>query len=337
MSANDVLAAVPDSERDRLERCRMPEWVEPMLATLTHERFSKDGWIFERKFDGERCLAFRDGGRPRLMSRNRKSLNAHYPEVVEALAAQDLTRFVVDGEVVAFSGGVSSFSRLQARMHVDDPEAARNTGVAVTYYVFDVLHLGDYKVSRLPQRRRKALLKRFLSFADPLRFTPHRNAEGEAYFEDACRKGWEGIIAKDAGAAYAHTRSRHWLKFKCVAQQELVVGGFTDPHGQRSGFGALLLGYYEGRDLRYAGKVGTGFDEDTLDRLGRRLRSLESDQSPFERDDDLPEREVHWVKPELVAEIGFEEWTKTDRLRQPRFLGLREDKAAEDVVREDPG
>ena len=178
-------------------------------------------------------------------------------------------------------------------------------------------------------------MKRAFHYADPLRYVTHRNEEGQSYFEEACSRGWEGIIAKDATSSYQHTRSQKWLKFKCVNQQELVIGGYTEPHCKRIRFGALLLGYYDRDDLQYAGKVGTGFDEETLRQLGDRLTSLERKTPPF-AGNDLPDDEVHWVTPKLVAEIGFEEWTEDNRLRQPRYLGLRRDKDARDVVKEEP-
>lgn len=177
-------------------------------------------------------------------------------------------------------------------------------------------------------------MRQAIDYEDPLRFLPHRNAEGQAFFEEACSKGWEGIIAKDGKAVYTHSRSRSWQKFKCVAQQELVIGGFTEPHGSRVGFGALLVGYYDNGDFIYAGKVGTGYDEETLKRLHNQMKKLEIDEPAFSEADEVPTKEVHWVKPKLVAEIGFEEWTQAGKLRQPRYLGLREDKPAEDVIRE---
>jgi bifunctional non-homologous end joining protein LigD len=328
------LSQLSPDNRELLRESDQPDWIEPMLATLTDRRFSDDDWIFERKLDGERCLAYRSKDEVRLMSRNRKQLNAHYPELVEALAAARSQAFVIDGEVVAFEGRVTSFSKLQGRMHLEDAEEARQSAIDVYYYVFDVLYLDGYDTTGVPLRERKSLLKRAFSFRDPLRFVQHRNKEGEAFFQEACRKGWEGIIAKDASAAYVHGRSKKWLKFKCVNRQELVIGGYTEPHGERIGFGALLVGYYDGHELVYAGKVGTGFDDETLRRLKKRLTSLERDRSPF-AGDDLPAKEVHWVRPELVAQIGFEEWTKHGRLRQPRYEGLREDKDAADVVREE--
>lgn len=312
----------------------VPEWVDPMLATLVDEAFSDPDWIYERKLDGQRVLAFRDGDDVRLLSRNRESAATAFPEIVEALAAVDLERFVIDGEVVAFEGDVTSFQRLQGRIHVADPDEARATGIGVYLYCFDVLHADGHDVGDVPLRDRKRLLRSMFDWDDPIRFTPHRNAEGEAYLEEACDRGWEGLIAKDATAPYVHARSRRWQKFKCVHRQELVVGGFTDPRGERIGFGALLVGHHRDGELVYAGKVGTGFDDETLAHLGARLADLEVDASPFDAGE--PPDDAHWIRPELVAEIGFTEWTEAGRLRHPRFLGLRTDKDPADVVRERP-
>jgi bifunctional non-homologous end joining protein LigD len=330
----DALARLTQNIRDKLQKASQPDWVEPMLATLTDQRFSDQDWIFERKLDGERCLAFRDADGVRLMSRNQKILNTQYPEVTAALEQEGAERFIVDGEIVAFEGNVSSFAKLQGRMHVSSEEEARHSDVAVFMYLFDILHLEGYDTTQVDQRHRKAILKAALSFEDPLRFTNHRNEEGEAFLEEACRRGWEGIIAKDAHGTYVHGRSRKWLKFKCVNQQEFVIGGYTEPHGERIGLGALLLGYYDEGALRYAGKVGTGFTDEMLESLCDRLHPLEVDEPPFKARD-LPTGKVRWVEPKLVAEIGFEEWTEAGKLRQPRFKGLREDKPPEDVVREE--
>jgi bifunctional non-homologous end joining protein LigD len=306
-----------------------------MLAVLTDERFSDPGWVFERKLDGARCLAFRSGGRARLLSRTRHSVNATYPELVDALTAAPGPDLIADGEIVAFEGRQTSFARLQRRLGIQDPQRARLTGVAVYYYVFDLLHLDGHDVTGLPLRDRKTLLREALSFEDPLRFLSHRNAEGERYYAQACRDGWEGLVAKRADAPYRHGRSRDWLKFKCVNEQEFVIGGYTDPGGSRIGFGALLIGYYDdGGRLRYAGKVGTGYSETVLRDLRARLEAIERDESPF-ADGDLPR--AHWVDPKMVAQIGFTEVTADGRLRHPRYLGLRDDKRPEDVVLEKPG
>jgi bifunctional non-homologous end joining protein LigD len=327
MSDEDDIAALVEG----LPRSGHPEWLQPMLAVLTDERFSDPEWIFERKLDGERVLVFRDGNRTRLVTRNQNTVNATYPELVEAMADQPAREFVADGEVVAFDGKVTSFSRLQKRMQIKDPDKARASGVVVYLYLFDLLHLDGHDVTGLALRDRKSLLLRAFSFEDPIRFTPHRNEQGVAYFDEACSKGWEGVIAKNARAPYNHGRSRDWLKFKCGKGQELVIGGFTEPKGDRHGFGALLLGYFDSGELRYAGKVGTGFDEAFLKDFRETLDARRRETCPF--DDDVDE-DASWVCPDLVAEIGFTEWTSAGKLRHPRFLGLRRDKAAKDVVRE---
>ncbi len=332
MSLLDRLDA---AARERARPADPPRWTSPMLATLVHDAFDHPDWIFERKLDGERCLAFKQDGRVRLRSRNREALEAPYPELAAALADQAADGFVVDGEVVAFAGARTSFARLQERMQKDDPDAARATGVAVYYYVFDLLHAAGHDLTRVPLRARKGLLQALLHWQDPLRYTPHRNAEGQDLLRDACRRRWEGLIAKDGRSRYAHSRSRRWLKLRCSNQQELVIGGYTEPQGERVGFGALLVGFYAGGALRYAGKVGTGFDRDTLADLHRRLRSRERRTPPFDHGQ-LPSRGVHWVRPDLVAEVAFTEWTGDDRLRHPRYLGLRRDKAPRDVRKEEP-
>jgi bifunctional non-homologous end joining protein LigD len=331
----DPFDILSDEARDELREREQPRWTAPMLATLTDSPFSDEGWLYERKLDGMRCLAFRKAKKVRLLSRNKKDENDTYPELVEAIEKQKGHDFVVDGEIVAFEKGVTSFSRLQGRMQIKDRDRARHSDIAVYYYLFDILHLDGCDTTRLGLRDRKALLREALRFDDPLRFTAHRNQDGEKFLEEACRKGWEGLIAKRADAKYVHKRSTDWLKFKCVSRQEVVIGGYTDPRGERVGFGALLIGHYENGDLRYAGKVGTGYDDETLKELGDRLSSMERETSPF-ADRDIPEKGVHWVTPKLVAEVGFTEWTEDGRLRHPRYLGLRHDKKPKEVVRERP-
>jgi len=326
-------AGLPGPVRAALHDEPVPDWRTPTLATLTDKRFSDPQWIFERKFDGMRCLAFRDGERVRLLSRNRQPLNGTYPELVDALGAQHTTRFVVDGEVVAFEGRRASFARLQGRLGITDPEVARGSPVRVFYYVFDLLHLDGKSTTEVPLLWRKRLLCKAIQFDDPLRFTPHRLKEGIAAYRAACERGDEGVIAKLADSKYDGRRSPNWLKFKCVRDQEFVVGGCTGPKGSRVELGALLLGYHDGRDLVYAGKVGTGFDEATLRRLHGRLSAIERDATPFTRGL-LRENGVRWVRPELVVQIGFSEWTRDGKLRHPRYLGLRTDKDPGDVVRE---
>jgi len=311
-------------------------WRSPMLATLTDRRFSSPDWVFERKLDGVRALVTAADGRVRLWSRNHNDVTASYPELASALGRQAPPRFVADGEIVAFDGGQTSFARLQARIHLSRPAGIARAGVAVYLYLFDLLALGDVDLTGLSLRDRKRILAAVVDFgatSSRLRYSAHRNADGEAYYRYACEHGWEGLIAKRAAAPYRSGRSSDWLKFKCVRGQEFVIGGFTDPQGSRAGFGALLVGYHDdtGR-LCYAGKVGTGFDRQTLTDLRSRLDGLTQTRSPFRE----PVREpgAHWVSPRLVAQVGFSEWTRGGRLRHPRFEGLRTDKPAGDVVRE---
>jgi bifunctional non-homologous end joining protein LigD len=333
---SSALEVLNEEERRLLRREKQPRRLEPMKAVLHDRPFSDPEWIFERKLDGVRCLAFRSSRSVRLMSRADKRLNNSYPELVEALQREACRDFVVDGEIVAFSGHITSFSRLQGRMQIADPERARRTGIAVYLYLFDIVHLDGHDTAALPLRARKRLLRKALSYHGPIRFLSHRNRDGEALFRNACRRGLEGLIAKRADAPYRRSRSTDWLKLKCSHEQELVIGGFTSPHGKRTDFGALLVGYYEDGTLRYAGKVGTGFDQRTLSDLGERMRRLERDEPPFADVHPIP-KGTHWIEPRLVGQFAFTEWTRDGRLRHPRYLGLRDDKRFRDVVRERPG
>jgi bifunctional non-homologous end joining protein LigD len=267
-----------------------PEWVEPMAATLTQERFIGPGWTFERKVDGIRLLAFRREGDVRLLSRNR--LPQHCPRVAGEVAALPVRELILDGEL-EWSGAA--------------------------YHVFDVLWLDGRDLRALPLDERRAVL-----LALPLRPPLQRVLPVDAArpWEHACRAGWEGVIAKRRDAPYESRRSRHWLKMKCEVRQELVIGGFTDPRGRRVGLGALLVGYFEGQDLVFAGKVGTGLDGALLRSLRARLDALAVPAPPFTRGSGLPRLGAHWVRPELVIEAAFIEWTVHGKLRHPRLLGL---------------
>ena len=280
-----------------------------MAATLTQERFSGPEWLFERKLDGIRLLAFKKGREVRLLSRNRLPQDAHYPSVAEAVAQLPAKELILDGEATGVWGK-------QGR---------------VAYHVFDVPWLNGRDLTSEPLDARRAVLREL-----PLRAPLHRVGalDDERPWERACREGWEGVIAKRRDSPYEHRRSPHWLKMKCEATQELVVGGFTDPRGQRVGLGALLVGYFEKGDFVFAGKVGTGFDTSLLTSLRGRLDKLRRSTPPFTKGTGLPKLRVHWVKPEIVVQVAFTEWTPYDKLRHPRLLGLRPDKAARDVVRE---
>ena len=330
-----LLGTLSEEGRKKAVRKEMPDWMDPMLARLTHDPFSDDEWIYERKLDGERALCFvENGGRVRIMSRNRMTTNESYPEIERAMGRQAPKGCVLDGEMVAFGGdGTSDFQKLQPRMQASSRKEAEKKGVRVFYYIFDCLYADGHDMTGCGLRDRKRLLRKAVDWTDPLRFTPHRNGSGMEYYREACRKGWEGVIAKKADSPYVHSRSGRWLKFKCVLRQEFVIGGYTDPGGDRSGFGALLIGFHSDGDLLYAGKVGTGFDDETLEELGGRLSRLERETSPFHGQVD--EKDVHFVTPELVCEVAFTEWTSGLKLRHPAYKGLRRDKEPEDVVRED--
>ncbi|MEA2452813.1 MAG: hypothetical protein QOG04_1523 [Actinomycetota bacterium] len=292
-----------------------------MLATLTKDYFSSPDWVYEPKLDGIRCLAFKRGSDVRLMTRNQIDRASSWPKIAAAVGAQ-AGDFIIDGEIAAVDGDRTSFSLLQ-----------RGATVPILYFVFDILFVDGKDVTKLDLLSRKALLKKAIRWRKPMQFVTHIEEEGEAYLEEACARGWEGLIAKRAEAPYTKGRSKDWLKFKCWNEQELVIGGYTDPQGARDAFGALLVGYYDGKDLHYAGKVGTGYNERTLKELLAELKPLEQAKSPFAGEPPL-KKSVHWVKPKLVAQIGFAEWTPTGRLRHPRFLGLRRDKKPKEVVRE---
>jgi ATP-dependent DNA ligase len=285
-----------------------PECVEPMAATRTQDRFGDPGWVYERKYDGIRVLAFKDRRGVRLFSRNRLLQNARYPGVVEAIASLTAGQIILDGEATGVWGKQG----------------------AVAYNVFDLLWLDRRDLMRSPLDKRRAMLET-VTLNSPLMLVDR--IQDDKPWERACREGWEGIIAKRRDSAYEHRRSPHWLKMKCEASQELVIGGFTDPQGSRVGLGALLVGYFEGREFVFAGKVGTGFNAALLRELRAQLDTIEVERSPFTRAVGLP-RIAHWVRPKIVVQVGFIEWTAHGKLRHPRLLGLRHDKSARKVIRE---
>ena len=288
-----------------------PEWVEPMAATLTQERFTGPEWVFERKLDGIRLLAFRNGPGVRLLSRNRLPQNAAYPSVVRALQDLAVQNVILDGEA-------TGVWREEGRP---------------AYHVFDILRLNGKDLTQLPFETRRNILAE-LPLRPPMQLV---SALDDARpWERACREGWEGVIAKRRDSPYEHRRSPHWLKMKCEATQELVVGGFTDPQGGRVGLGALLVGYFDGPDFVFAGKVGTGFDTKLLLALRARLDAIEVPKPPFTRAVGLPRLRAHWVTPAVVVQVAFIEWTVHGKLRHSRLLGIRTDKSPRDVVRERP-
>jgi DNA ligase D-like protein (predicted ligase) len=280
-------------------------------------------------------LIYASSGRVELFSRNRKPLNAAYPELVDALGPAVRGDAVLDGEIVAFDSesGVTSFARLQQRMQLRDPVRARRSQVAVYLYLFDCLFYEGTDITPLPLLDRKAVLRDVVWYDDPIRFTPYKASGGPAMLRAACDQGAEGIIAKRSDGRYVSARSSDWLKLKCLRRQEFVVGGYTAPQGSRERLGALLVGYYDGDALRYAGKVGTGYGQKTLEMLYQRMVPLQRATPPF-REGPSPAGDIQWVAPKLVVEVGFSEWTSAGLLRHPRYLGLRDDKAPREVRRE---
>jgi ATP-dependent DNA ligase len=268
-----------------------PDWLEPMAATLTQDRFTGPEWSFERKFDGIRLLAFKDGSSVRLLSRNQ--LPQHIPALAEAIAALPARDLILDGEL----------SR--------DRQSE--------YHVFDILWLEGRNVTELILDERRRLLDTL-----PLNSPMHRVEElrGPTPWERACADRWEGVIAKRRDAPYEHKRSKHWYKMKCELTGDFVVGGFTDPQRSRVGLGALLVGYYDGEDLVYAGKVGTGFDRALLRDLRAQLDAAEVEKTPFTIATGLPRVRAHWVKPTIVVTLAFIEWTGHGKLRHSRLLGV---------------
>ena len=301
-----------------------------MLATLVkpadHLRRAPVGWQYERKLDGLRGVAVRNGDQVEVFSRNRLSFNARFPQVVQALAALPSGSFVLDGELVAFDGDQTSFSLLQSSPH---PEQ-------LTYCVFDLLSLNGHDTTGLALTERQQLLARVLERGhQPLSLVRPLEGDPAELLDRACTSGWEGLVAKRTESRYRSGRSPDWRKLKCTANQELVIGGWTEPTRSRVGLGAILVGYYDAeRRLRYAGKVGTGFTNDLLRQLHRDLASREVATPPFF--DTIREKGAHWARPELVAAVAFTEWTADGRLRHPSFQGLRPDKEALDVRREVP-
>jgi len=305
------------------------------LATLVDEAPEGDQWLHEQKFDGYRILATKTGDHVELRSRRDKAWTKMFPTIATAIAKLPYERLILDGEIAAvMPDGRTSFQALQ--------NALSGSQAALVYFAFDVLAIDDEDLAKVPLEQRKQRLREVITPAIekklPLKYSDHVVGNGGAFFELACKRGLEGIISKRRDQAYAGGRGKGWLKTKCILRQELVIGGFTEGEGSRNGIGSLLLGHYKNGALIYAGKVGTGFTMKSLDDAIKRLAPLEQEASPFTP---MPPRaytgpRVHWVAPKLVAEVAFSEWTDDGRLRHPSFQGLRLDKPANDVVREEP-
>lgn len=305
-------------------------FLEPMLAqamasgTIGAEGLPSGCWVFEPKLDGLRGLAVRNGQRADLFSRNSLTFNARFPTVLAALRALPADNFVLDGEVVGLLGGRPDFGALQ-----------QGAAEGVQFWVFDLPWLLGQDLRRLPLEERRELMTKLVQPGPTIKLVPVLSGGAGTLLADACAQGWEGLVAKQCGSPYCAGRSSYWRKLKCSCRQELVIGGYTPPRNSRTGFGALLLGYFDGPRLEYAGKVGTGFSDATLRDLHRRLVPMERHLSPFTGV--VREKGARWVEPRLVAEIAFSNWTVDGRLRHPSFLGLRPDKVPADVGREPCG
>src|SRR5690349_17003047 len=320
-----------------------PRFIEPMKPKLVEHAPTTDDWVYELKFDGIRALAIKNGRTVQLISRNEKKLNDRFPEIARAVAGFDADECVVDGEVVAMDeDGRSSFQLLQ-RTELDGKDAP------LAFYVFDLLQLNGRSLINLPLSLRKDALMRIIpASGDVIRFSGALGTDATTLLPEIQRRSLEGLIGKQRDSVYEPgRRSGIWIKLKCVTEQEFVIGGFTPPAGARKHFGAVLVGYYDKGRLRFAGKVGTGFDGKLLSTLHKRMRAEERTDCPFT---DLPSkqngewvqgitpsmmRKMHWVNPRLVCQIKFSEWTRDLKLRQPVFVGLREDKDPQEVVREE--
>ena len=334
-SAPFASSAVASSPASAPIKRPMPTEIYPMLATSIAEPFDGDDWLFEIKWDGYRAVAFIENGKVRLVSRNQNELTHRYPELKDLPEFVKAKTTILDGEVVALDEqGRPSFSLMQQRtgFRPGGRRGAINAGVPVLYYAFDLLYLDGYDWRRVPLEERKKKLASLLIVGDSLRFSDHYEREGKALFEVAREKGLEGILAKKRDGIYHERRSSEWLKIKIRHRLECVIGGYTTPEGSRMHFGSIVLGLYDkqGR-LIHIGQAGSGFNQRSLGEIWKLLKGLETKQNPFFGEVEAL-RKVIWVKPQLVAEIEYAEWTEgaagssSPKLRAPVFLGLRDDK-----------
>jgi bifunctional non-homologous end joining protein LigD len=309
-----------------------------MLATLVDEPFNSADWLYEVKWDGFRAIAYLQDGRVQLFSRNQNELTDEFPEMQELSKRLEGQNVIVDGEVCALDEqGRPSFSLMQQRSGFTEPgrKGAAKRSVKIVYYAFDLLYLDGYSLFRVDLRKRKELLAARLSASDIVRYSEHFD-DGLAMYEAAKSRGLEGIVAKRRASCYLQKRSREWLKMKITRQQECVIGGYTDPRGAREHFGSIVLGLYDDKGrLIHVGNAGTGFNQENAEDLWRRMKKLETGKSPFYGKVEASRR-VHFLKPELVAEIKFSEWTHEGKMRAPVFQGLRFDKSPRECVFERP-
>jgi bifunctional non-homologous end joining protein LigD len=325
-------AALSPQELDGARNTAMPGKVGLMLATTVQRPFSDPNWLFEIKWDGVRTLARIDDGALKLTSRNGIDVTRQYPELAELPKILSARKAILDGEIVALDEkGHSGFARLQQRMHVRAPAPTLVAQLPATYYLFDLLYCDGYDLRHVPLLQRKEFLRRLLHPANHIRFSDHQIEQGKELYELAGANGLEGIIGKRSDSLYSEGRSNSWVKVKQTTNIDAVIGGWTEPRTPGLRFGALLLGLYEGKQLRFIGHVGSGFDAATQEAIGKMLKERETKTLTFDKVPDTNEPE-HWVKPELVARVKYSEWTPDKRLRHPVFLGLRNDARPEDLT-----
>jgi bifunctional non-homologous end joining protein LigD len=312
----------------------MPKEIKPMLATLVDDPFSDPDWLFETKWDGVRAVCFLDHGEARFISRNQNELTDQYPELANIGKSISGARAILDGEIVALDEhGVSRFQLLQPRLgRKNKAEIARlAASTRLAYYVFDLLYLDGFDLMGCTLLDRKTQLEAIIKPGKNVRYSDHIIEHGKELYKEVAKVPLEGVVAKRLASTYVQKRSRDWLKIKTIQESEVVIGGYTEPRQSRSYFGALVVGLYERKELHYVGHVGGGFNEMSLAQVYKLLQPLKTSKCPFV-EKPLTNELVQWVKPKLVAQVKFAEWTAERRLRQPIFLGLRDDKKAEDCT-----
>lgn len=317
-------------------RAAMPVQVEPMLATLVNKPFVDPEWIFETKWDGVRAVCFVENGTARFVSRRRQEMSFRYPELRRVAGMVKRGQAILDGEIVAFDErGAARFQLLQQRIGVEEPEdiERRVRTHPVVYVVFDLLYYDGYDLTAAPLLARKGLLEAVLKPGGAIRLSKHTRGDGVKAFARAEREDLEGIVAKHGNSIYVPGRSEQWLKIKTQKRQEVVIGGYTAPKGAREYFGSLAVGLYRGAELVYVGNVGGGFDRRSLKQLYTAMQALKTARSPFAAGTQ-PNEHVQWLKPKLVCEVKFAEWTAERQMRQPIFMGLRDDKPPRDCILE---
>lgn len=312
----------------------MPAAIKPMLATLVDEPFSDPDWLFETKWDGVRAICFIKNGKARFVSRNQNELTAQYPELADIAKSINASSAILDGEIVALDEkGVSRFQLLQRRLGRKNAGEIQRLAATtrIAFYVFDLIYLDGFDLMGCKLMDRKTILEGILKPSKNIRYSDHIIGEGEQLFEEVARVPLEGMIAKRIESTYAQRRSAEWLKIKTIQQSEVVIGGYTEPRNSREYFGALVVGLYRDGDLHYVAHTGGGFNHHTLLQTYNLLQPLKTKDCPF-IDKPKTNEPVRWVKPKLVAQVKFSEWTADGRMRHPVFLGLRQDKKPQDCI-----